>query len=290
VTKVCNLCGSSEAKILFRPQAYPDGYIDSVLRCLRCGLVYRNSNAQRVNEDIQLIRKRGYPDRLTAGKMQIFQDYVEVISSFRERNRVLDVGSGEGFFLHLCEKNHWQVWGIEINPDLVDMTRKQYGISVFRGNLEEARHPANFFDVVTFWNVLEHLNEPDKTLKEAYKILRPGGGLFIRVANATFHIPCRWLFVKLYRIYKKSKRFNHSVIHRYSFNRSTIYKYLEKIGFINIDVQNARSAWTSEIRKTSKIQNKIWPMVEKITEIVKVTTNGSKLIGSSLFVTAVKPA
>lgn len=288
----CNLCKSSEAKILFRSEDYPDRWKCDILRCQQCGLIFRkyNTNYKASSSDnhSQFLNPLDYPDKCSLGKMSIFRYYLDEISSYRSYNHILDVGTGHGHFLKLCIEWDWEVWGVEINPELVEYSKNEWGIDVFLGSLEEARYLDNFFDAVTLWRVLDYLSEPDKVLKEIYRILRPGGAIFLRFPNASFHIPSRWLFVMFYKFCKGVKRLDHSVIHHYSFNRSTICRYLRKAGFKYYEVKNAIRTSLYEKSREPTFRKLISLFLRSIEKISKRVTGGRCLLAPSLWVKAIK--
>lgn len=108
----CNLCGSSNYKVLFRYDEYPDGYFTDTLQCNDCGLIFRAGS----KDDCQIekaARKAGfdrlsYSDEYTMLRTKIFKNYLRVVSHFRKTNRLLDVGSGQGLFLALARQNGWE--------------------------------------------------------------------------------------------------------------------------------------------------------------------------------------
>jgi len=142
---------------------------------------------------------------------------------------------------------------------------------------------------VTFWNVLDHLIKPDKALKEAYRILRPGGAVFLRVPNGVFHVACRRIFSNLYKLWKGIKSFDHSVIYLYSFNRITISRYLRKAGFQYPVLKNGEPTWLHEGSRKLCMQKMIGASAKGCAEIVKIVSRGHCLIGPSLLATAIKP-
>jgi SAM-dependent methyltransferase len=98
------------------------------------------------------------------------------IETAKTRGRLLDVGCATGNFLaQIRERGNWEVYGVEINREAVEYAQQRFRLNVFHGVLEEAHYPADFFDVVTLWSVLEHLHNPLETLGEVRRILRPDG-------------------------------------------------------------------------------------------------------------------
>jgi 2-polyprenyl-6-hydroxyphenyl methylase/3-demethylubiquinone-9 3-methyltransferase len=101
--------------------------------------------------------------------------------------KVLDIGCGGGLFLSLLKQEGTEAIGIELSD-----SRAQYAKT--RHNLEIHKHPvesefwqnsyANYFDAVTLWDVIEHVNFPYQTLQSAMNLLKPGGLLLIDT-------PCR---------------------------------------------------------------------------------------------------
>jgi len=102
---------------------------------------------------------------------------------FHKEGRILDVGCNNGLYLHLLKNLGWQVWGVEIDKNACKLA-KELNINMFCGNLEEAGFSESFFDVVRLNQVLEHIPDPKKTIKEARRILKKDGKLYISVPNA----------------------------------------------------------------------------------------------------------
>lgn len=101
-------------------------------------------------------------------------EIVRSFEKFRQNNRFLDVGCGAGTLLNAAIGENWDVQGLEVSAPSVEHLRRK-GIKVFHGDLNSAKFPSDHFDVVTSVEVLEHVEEPEKLLKEIYRILRPGG-------------------------------------------------------------------------------------------------------------------
>ncbi|MGB9879161.1 MAG: class I SAM-dependent methyltransferase, partial [Anaerolineae bacterium] len=100
----------------------------------------------------------------------------------RKPGKALDVGCGNGAFLLALKNAGWQVWGTEINPTVSERLRSK-GIDVILGDLSEIDFADQKFDLITFWDVLEHLPSPRMALQVAAKLASPEGFLIISIPN-----------------------------------------------------------------------------------------------------------
>jgi len=97
--------------------------------------------------------------------------------------RVLDVGCGPGFFLATARATGWEVAGLELSEAACRFARDELSIDVTQGTAEDTDLPAGRFDLITFWDVLEHLPDPRAALVNAARALRPGGGLVLSTGD-----------------------------------------------------------------------------------------------------------
>lgn len=287
----CNLCGSAHSRLLFDANLYDDGYPFDIMQCRSCGLVFRAFSLTSdffLKQGSNLWSRRSSPDRYTARKIAAFEESLEIIAPFRKFNRILDVGSGQGLFLKICSDKSWQTWGVEIDPQFAQFARERYNLDVFNGRLEKSRHSEGFFDVATFFNVLEHLPDPFTTLKEAHRILRPGGFLLLRSTNAAFHVQCR----RLLRFFLPKRdgmcRFSPCTIHLYSFDRTSISNYLLRTGFGQITIENSFPKKYHEKGDGNTLQRIIPHGARFFIAIIQILSKGRLLIAPSIRATAVK--
>jgi 2-polyprenyl-3-methyl-5-hydroxy-6-metoxy-1,4-benzoquinol methylase len=96
---------------------------------------------------------------------------------------VLDVGCATGIFLHEMGLAGWQTAGVELVASAAELARQRFGLEVFQGMLVDAPYASASFDVLTFWDVLEHTFSPQDELKRAAELLKPGGLVVIHVPN-----------------------------------------------------------------------------------------------------------
>lgn len=287
----CNLCGRTDSSLLFADTELSSSRERGIVRCLHCGLVYRN--IRRTQEAIlkEYAQKEycSISKDWMEGRREVFRPYEQMISAFRKNNRILDVGAGHGFFLKMCAERGWNYHGVEISREAVDFARRELGLNLSCCTLEQACYHDIFFDVVTFWNVLGYLLDPKGTLQETYRVLRPGGAVVIRDPNADFHIRARKVFTTLAGIAPLFRAIDQTVFHLYSFDRHTLSRMLSDTGFENIQVLPASLSWTTthDVR-SSHIKKLIANAVGIITNAVYLFTRKRALLSPSMLAIATK--
>ncbi len=150
------------------------------------------------------------------------------IPRWQPGGRLLDVGCGSGFYLSEMKKLGWEVHGVEVSPKACAAVQSLYGTPTFCGSLDEAPFSEGSFDVITFWDVLEHLPNPRETLQRAYKLLRPNGYLLVIVPNRrSFYT---YLFGRAYVHWELPR-------HLYHFSRKSLVLLAKKVGFKSAQVR-----------------------------------------------------
>jgi len=96
--------------------------------------------------------------------------------------RLLDVGFGGGHFLNFASKQGWRVAGVDTDPVVVANARAR-GMDVREGGVEAFEDQPESFDVVTMSHVIEHAHEPKKMLRQAFRLLKPKGHLYLETPN-----------------------------------------------------------------------------------------------------------
>jgi SAM-dependent methyltransferase len=112
-----------------------------------------------------------------------WKDRVQAISPYKTGGTILDLGCSSGSFLASLKKPDWIPFGIEMSEDVAQFARKRSGAEVFVGDILQARFQEGSFDVITCFDVLEHVYEPRKVLERVYHWLKPGGIFYILVPN-----------------------------------------------------------------------------------------------------------
>jgi SAM-dependent methyltransferase len=106
---------------------------------------------------------------------------LDELQTFRQQNRILDVGCSAAFFLKLAKDRGWDVQGVEIAGWAAAFSREALGVPIFQGMLHEAQFAEGSFDVAFSSHVLEHVEQPKNLIAEMRRALRIGGALVIVV-------------------------------------------------------------------------------------------------------------
>ena len=100
----------------------------------------------------------------------------------RQGARLLDVGFGDGTFLETAKEAGWQVAGADTDPVTVDSAAMR-GLEVRQGGIEVFTDMPGCFDVITLSHVIEHVHDVRAVLRDAYRLLKPGGRLWLDTPN-----------------------------------------------------------------------------------------------------------
>lgn len=240
IAVACNLCGADDARPLYpntlvrderhgsveRYRCTSSGYgrHHAIVQCRRCGLIYsspRDDDAAIENSYQQVVDELYLAER--QGRVLTFRRNVRPLLALMSdvpRPRLLDVGCYAGIFLEIVAAHGWEAQGIEPSEWAAEQARRR-GLDVITGTLSTAGLPARSFDVVTLWDVIEHLTDPKAELQRVNQVLQPGGLVCIHTIDVGGLVPrlmgrhWPWLME----------------MHLYYFSRRTLADLLERTGF-----------------------------------------------------------
>ncbi|MBW3623995.1 MAG: class I SAM-dependent methyltransferase [Armatimonadetes bacterium] len=143
-------------------------------------------------------------NRVEAAKAQL--EFVKGLPG-GEKKSLLDVGAGLGFFVHEALKAGFDAIGVEPSPKGVEAGNEMLGPGrMFEGSIEDLPSDRSF-DVITLWDVIEHVERPRELVRSAVTRLQPGGWLVIETGNYqsvdrlmkgpgwwAYHLEHRWYF------------------------------------------------------------------------------------------------
>ena len=164
---------------------------------------------------------------------KLYNSRLSVIESlYSGKGNLLDIGCGAGFFLNCAKERGWNCHGLEILPEYIKFAHENFALDNIRlESLDESlSYGANTFDVITLWDLIEHLRNPLDCLKRIHYSMKPGGLLVMwtpNVKNAVF-LKENWVGYK-------------TLQHFYFFSRNSLNQMLEKAGFKIVHLETNKS-------------------------------------------------
>ncbi len=217
----------------------------AVVECTGCGLVFVSPRvaADRLPEvygerywHSPEARSYGYTDYRgeEANWRRTYERRAKILDGrLRPGARILDVGCAAGFFAELMRERGFDVWGIEVSgPMAAEAGRRLGGGRVHHGTLFDAPYDEASFDLITFWDVVEHLPDPVGALHDAHRLLKPHGLLLIETQNVESR------FARL-----MGRRWQHfkQVEHLWHFSPATAGRLLDAGGFAPVSLTAKRA-------------------------------------------------
>lgn len=159
-------------------------------RCSGCGQLLSRASAARYSEtmsqfnaaDFNAPQGRELERRQTVARQRLSR-IAALLGKLAADIRVLDVGCSRGQFVAAAIATGYRAEGVEPAPRIAEAARAA-GVPVHTGLLEDQKFPDASFDVLTLFEVIEHLREPLPLLAECRRVLKPGGILLVSTANA----------------------------------------------------------------------------------------------------------
>lgn len=164
--------------------------------------------------------------------------------------RLLDIGAGAGMFLRLAREEGYEVEGLEPNQEAAQRLRETFGIPVHEALLEDFAASCKY-DLVTMWDLLEHLRDPRSAVEKISMILKPDGQLLVeipvrdsllsRAAVAIYWLSAGLVTRPLFLIF--------GVHHFHYFSRAGIIRLFGECGMKIVEMRQAETPWSSLRKK-----------------------------------------
>jgi len=229
----CIVCGSNNIEALFKLRDYRlDDRINIYHydKCQNCGLIFQNPQIPLDTIIEHYNQNKIYNSSVsTKGINKFLNSFglhkrASIILKKKKTGRLLDIGCGSGAFInYLANKSQIDVIGTEINHEYVNELTIKKGLDVRLGNLNEIGFSKDEFDIITMWDVIEHVIDPNKILIDVRKVLKSNGFLVIRVPNGDS------LDFKLFGKYWAGLD---APRHYYVFTEESLQRLLKSNGFI----------------------------------------------------------
>ncbi|MCB9446972.1 MAG: class I SAM-dependent methyltransferase [Flavobacteriales bacterium] len=215
----CTLCGAQALKDL---PAFKRHYL---CKCSNCGHVF----ARKIPDQATLISHYdgyGRDDYLSPLTVQSYHRLLDTFEPFRNTGKLLDMGCGIGYFLEEAKKRGWEVYGTEYSTQAVNICASK-GIHMKSGAVSKDMFAPGMFDVVTSFEVIEHLHNVHDFVSAASLFLRSKGLLYITTPN--FNSLLRYALGEKYNVLGYPEHLSY-------FTRSTLIRLAESEGFTTTKV------------------------------------------------------
>ena len=226
--RTCPVCNYPLKKFLFDKQGFTH------VKCPKCKLIY-----------VDPIISESYLKKFYKAKSYIYYASLMTEEAIQRRDkrsekifnkinkqfkskkgRLLDIGCGYGGILKVAKSNGWDVYGTDYSDDCRKYIKQELGIDIKKQDILNTNFKENFFDIIVLKQVIEHLNEPKKTLIKINQLLRPGGMLWLATPNS------KGICALIMKKYNPSYQRGHINI----FDKSTMTKILKESGFRKVKV------------------------------------------------------
>ncbi len=234
----CNLCGSTQTRLRFPSTVADDvapsaveafrctspgyGRHHTIVQCKQCGLVYTNPrlDGSTILDSYEAVEDPLYLEERD-GRVLTFERHLRPLEKLHAPpGKLLDVGAYTGVFVEIAAQHGWEAWGVEPSHWAVEQASAQ-GLHMIEGTLATCGLADASVDVVTMWDVIEHLTDPFAEVQEAQRLLKPGGLLVVHTMDIDS------LFAKV-----MGGRWPWLMeMHVYYFSQRTLQAMLTKAGF-----------------------------------------------------------
>ena len=195
--QACPLCGGTQLeRALTCVDHSVSGEVYHLCRCRACGFLF----TQDFPAEAEIGRYYETPDYIShsdtrRGLVNTVYHWARAYmlgrkarlvmrEAHRTRGRLLDIGTGTGYFPHAMDERGWQVRAVEKNAGARIFAKEHFGLDVLPDHVLPTL-PDRGFDVITLWHVMEHLEHLNKTWEQLHRLLDDGGVLVVAVPNCS---------------------------------------------------------------------------------------------------------
>ena len=265
----CNNCGAPGHEVL-----YPAGIAQrhQIVRCTSCELMYAYPTGINLEQYTHTGDEPMTPQSATVVRSyDRLPDYEPIGHELRDflplGGRLLEIGCHAGVLLSRFRAQGWKVRGVEPDPRGAAYARSHFGLEVSACTLEEARLAPKSADAVVMLHVIEHLDDPARTVSQIAEVLRPGG-IFV-VETPVYD-------TLVYRLLGRRERSLACDGHVYFYTARTLTALLERCGFdivresrVGRTMSLGRLLWNLGVMSKSKALQRLIERTSAVFELAR---------------------
>lgn len=280
----CILCGNEKMKLLF------NGTLESmnmsrfsqyalygnIYKCQGCGFVIEEKS-HKTEEIIEYLKTEEYGDEIIGQlnlqeKADAYAPLVKVIEKHRPMAgaKLLDVGANTGVFLDLVRRLGADPYGLEPSTEATAIANARFDLNIQNEVISGIDAPDEYFDIITMWDVVEHLYDPLSDLATLLPKLKPGGCIFIATHDINNN------FCKL--LGKRNPLLMYQHFHHFS--PSTLNAALELAGYEPAGMDHYYKSWS--FKYLLALFDKLWPnsIAAKLAGVAASATSSFESVGA----------
>ena len=180
----CPVCGKRRAQewLLGPDRLHGRKKKYRLMRCPACTLVWLSDPPKL--EEMHLHYTEAYDKLVTGNNSPGRWKWRKAhVLCYKQSGALLDLGCSSGSFLESVYSEQWKLYGIEMSSAGAQMAKARSRAKVYVGDILKAPFPDEMFDVITCFDVLEHLYEPTKVMQRVAGWLKPDGIFYVQVPN-----------------------------------------------------------------------------------------------------------
>lgn len=232
----CNHCGSTSARMVAAVHGY------TLVRCASCGLAFIADPPAPAELAAMYQAGNDYhvtlhdPASADYAKMaDLARRHLSFVRRWASRGRLLDVGCSTGLFLNEAKQAGFDASGVEFSAASAQFARDRFDLHITDGDIHAVDAPPENYDILTMFDVIEHVRDPAGDIAAAYRLLKPGGifilstpnidGLYPKASEPLARPLGHWPHIE-------------PPWHLYQFSVKTLTAMLEKGGFATLGTQH----------------------------------------------------
>jgi glycosyltransferase involved in cell wall biosynthesis/SAM-dependent methyltransferase len=246
-TERCETCGDGLARtgLLYEGRRY--------LRCRGCGvrrILALPGEADTLGRYRSHYPRRFPPERITPARRQMLASVVTRAGCMARPGRLLDVGCGGGHLIAAARAAGWRAVGADVSHAACVVAGA--AAPVVQAGAEDLPFRDGALDAVALVNVLDHCRRPRSVVREAARVLRPGGLLVVRVPNGAFHA---WATRALGRLGPWARwrgADTYPILHLFAFDSAALRQLVERGGFQVLSILNSDLGGPAQARALAR--------------------------------------
>ena len=232
----CNHCGSTNARLVAAMKGY------TLVRCASCKLAFIADPPPPAELAAMYQASNDYhvtlhdPSSLDFARMSdLARRHMAFVRRWASQGRVLDVGCSTGLFLNEAKQAGFDASGVEFSAASAQFARSHFGLHITDGDIHAVEAAPESYDILTMFDVIEHVRDPAGDMAVAHRLLKPGGifilstpnidGLYPRASEPLARPLGYWPHIE-------------PPWHLYQFSQKTLTAMLEKAGFSALGTQH----------------------------------------------------